>query len=130
MAILADTSAWVEFLRGTGSDVDRRMDALTRDRTVLVTEPVLMELLAGTRDRDEWQEVRRMASAFDFASVEGPSDWVDAAALARRMRLVSRSVASVVDCLVAVVAMRVGVPLLHADADFDAIAEHTPLQIA
>jgi hypothetical protein len=69
-------------------------------------------------------------SAVDFASVEGPSDWVDAAALARRMRLVGRSAASLVDCQIAVVAMRVGVPLLHADAGFDAIADHSPLQIA
>jgi predicted nucleic acid-binding protein len=34
-----------------------------------------------------------------------------------------------VDCLVAVVALRADVPILHRDADFDAIAACLPLRI-
>jgi len=46
--ILADTSAWVEFDRATGSAVDRRMaELIASDGPLAVTEPVLMEVLAG-----------------------------------------------------------------------------------
>ena len=36
------------------------------------------------------------------------------------------------DCLIAVIAIRAGQPLLHADADadFDFIAEHSDLELA
>lgn len=37
---------------------------------------------------------------------------------------------SLIDCLIAAVALRHGVPVLHHDADFEALARHTPLQIA
>jgi predicted nucleic acid-binding protein len=48
--ILADTSAWVEDDRATGSAVDRRLTQLiSADGPVAVTEPVIMEVLAGAR---------------------------------------------------------------------------------
>jgi len=43
---MIDTSAWVEFLRDTGSPVCDRVDALVEGE-VAVCEPVVMELLAG-----------------------------------------------------------------------------------
>ena len=128
--ILADSSAWVEFLRGTGSPIDHRVESMVRARTLVVTEPVLIELLAGARDREEWRDVRRMTSAFDFASVENPGDWIDAAALYRQMRGAGRTIRNIVDCLIAVVAMRIDAAVLHKDADFDAIAEVAPLKLA
>jgi predicted nucleic acid-binding protein len=33
------------------------------------------------------------------------------------------------DCLIAAVAMRADLPVLHADKDFDALAEHTALRV-
>ena len=38
------------------------------------------------------------------------------------------TVRSLIDCLIAVVAMRHGAALLHRDHDFDVLARHTPLQ--
>lgn len=43
--ILADTSAWVEYGRATGSAVDQRMtELLTAEGALAVTEPVMMEV--------------------------------------------------------------------------------------
>ena len=50
--ILADTSAWVEYDRATGSATDLRLSELiAADGPVAVTEPVIMEVVAGAR----WQ---------------------------------------------------------------------------
>ena len=43
---MIDTSAWIEFLRDTGSPVCDRVDALVEGEFA-VCEPVVMELLAG-----------------------------------------------------------------------------------
>jgi predicted nucleic acid-binding protein len=43
--ILADSSAWIEYDRATGSPVDRRVTALVGgDGKLVVTEPVVMEV--------------------------------------------------------------------------------------
>jgi predicted nucleic acid-binding protein len=129
--IVPDTSAWVEFLRRTGSPVNVRLRELVRDAAdIVVTEPILAEVLAGARDEREWRELRRMFARCTFAPVETPGDWEDAAALHRRVRLRGRTIASMLDCLIASVAIRIGANVLHADADFDAIAEHSALQLA
>ena len=47
--ILIDTSAWVEFLRDTGSAVCNRVDALLDDE-IATCHPVRMEVLGGARD--------------------------------------------------------------------------------
>ena len=51
--ILADTSAWVEYDRATGSAVDLRLrDLIAADGPIAVTEPVIMEMpLESVRQR-------------------------------------------------------------------------------
>ena len=47
--ILIDTSAWVEFLRDTGSDVSARVDA-EMGGEIAISDAIHMEVLAGARD--------------------------------------------------------------------------------
>jgi predicted nucleic acid-binding protein len=128
-SVIADSSAWIEFLRGTGSAADRAVEGALSDRRLLIAEPVLMELLEGARGRDEWQDIHRLVYVCEFARVQGPGDWIDAAALRRQMREAGMTIASALDCLTAVVAMRLGIAVLHQDRDFDAIAEVAPLRV-
>ena len=126
--ILVDTSAWVEFLRDTGSPVCERVDALL-ESDVAVCDPVRMEVLAGARDERHLHELRRLlARATSIPTV--PTDYEDAAAWYRTCRRNGDTVRRLVDCLIAAVAIRADVALLHADADFDALARHTPLRPA
>jgi predicted nucleic acid-binding protein len=59
--ILADTSAWVEYDRATGSAVDERVaELIATDGPLMVTEPVMMEVLAGARDEAREDDLRRL----------------------------------------------------------------------
>jgi predicted nucleic acid-binding protein len=130
--ILADTSAWVEFLRATGSDVHLALrDVLERGEELGTTEVVLMEVLAGARDDRDREQLRRLLyGRCAFLPVEGPADYERAADLYRRCRSGGETVRKLTDCLIAVVAIRVGAAVLHRDADFEAIARHAPLRLA
>jgi predicted nucleic acid-binding protein len=129
--ILVDTSAWVEFLRGTGSSTDERVDALLGEEASLTTtDVVLMEVLAGARDDAHRDQLRRLLAGCTFIATEGPRDYEDAAALYRSCRKGGETIRALTDCLIAAVAVRADVPVLHADSDFEAIARHTPLTIA
>jgi predicted nucleic acid-binding protein len=126
--VLVDTSAWVEFLRDTGSPVCRRVNRLLGG-DVATTDPVRMEVVAGARDEAHATELQRLlllASAIAVTS----GDYDDAAALYRACRRGGETPRRLIDCLIAAVAIRAGVPVLHADADFDVLARHTPLRVA
>ena len=128
--ILVDTSAWVEFLRATGSGADRRVDALLADDAeIATTDTVLMELLAGARDDDHRNRLRRLLARCEFAATDGPRDFEDAADLYRMCRRGGDTVRALTDCLIAAVALRAGLSLLHAEADFDVLARHAPLRL-
>lgn len=66
--ILADTSAWVEYDRATGSQVDQRMTELIGhgNETLAVSEPVVMEVLAGARTQGREADLRRQLLRFGF----------------------------------------------------------------
>lgn len=129
--ILADTSAWVEFLRATGSPIHRRLrDLIAGDGDLATTDVVMMELLAGPTTQDEMARLRRLLLRFQLLPVEGLADYEAAADLYRRCRAGGETVRKLTDCLIAVVAIRNGATLLHRDHDFEVIARHTTLRLA
>lgn len=125
--ILVDTSAWVEFLRDTGSAVCDEVDRLLRG-DIAVCDPVRMEVLAGARDEGHLRQLRGLL-ARGAVLPTGPADYEAAAALFRTCRRRGETVRKLVDCLIAAIAVRDGVPILHADTDFDVLARHSSLRI-
>jgi predicted nucleic acid-binding protein len=129
--ILADTSAWVEYLRATGSPAHLRLrELIATDGELATTEVVTMELLAGGTTTEEVTRLRRLLLRSQLLPVEGLADYEAAAALYRHCRAGGETVRKLTDCLIAVVAMRHGATLLHRDRDFEVIARRTPLRVA
>jgi predicted nucleic acid-binding protein len=129
--ILIDTSAWVEFLCATGSSVHQRVRAALEDNPeVASTDIVVMEVLAGARDDRDRDQLRRFLYRLTLLPVDGPADYERAAELYRACRAQGETPRKLTDCLIAAVAIRNDAELLQADADFLAIARHTPLRLA
>jgi predicted nucleic acid-binding protein len=103
---------------------------LESEERLASTEVVVMEVLAGARDDSHWERLRRLLFSYEFLPLTGLSDYEDAAALYRQCRRAGTTLRSLTDCLIAVVAIRSGAELIHADRDFDTIARHAPLRIA
>jgi len=125
--ILVDTSAWIEFLRDTGSPVCQRVDDLLATE-IATCDVVRMEVIAGARDEQHLQQLRRLLARASTLPTE-PVDYDAGAALYRTCRQRGHTVRKLIDCLIAAVAVRGNVPVLHKDADFDILAQHTPLQV-
>lgn len=56
---MIDTSAWIEFLRDTQSDECEAVSAAL-DGDIAVSDPIRMEVLAGTRDDVHLEQLRRL----------------------------------------------------------------------
>jgi predicted nucleic acid-binding protein len=125
--ILIDTSAWIEFLRDTGSSVCKRVDDLL-EADVACCDAVRMEVLAGARDENHLDQLRRLLARPTLLPTE-PARYDEAAQMYRQCRRRGETPRKLIDCLIAAVAVHAEVPLLHADADFDALARHTALRV-
>lgn len=122
--ILADTSAWVEYDRATGSGVDHRLrDLIANDGPLAITEPVLMEVLAGARTYEREVDLRRLLHRFRLLPFETPTDFDGAARAYRRCRTVGVTPRGLLDCMVATVAQRTGASVLAQDADLARVAQ-------
>jgi predicted nucleic acid-binding protein len=127
--IVVDTSAWVEFLRKTGSAAHLRLRRAIEGREpVAVTEIVVGEVLAGARTPAEVETLGALLRNFTLLRLKGLAGYEEAAALSRACRAAGEPIGSITDALIAVPAIRVGVPVLHCDADFDKLVRHTALE--
>ncbi|UNX54248.1 PIN domain nuclease [Georgenia sp. TF02-10] len=121
--ILVDTSAWVELDRATGSPVHHRLrDLVAAGDELAVTEPVIMEVLAGARDDARETSLRRLLLRFQLLSVDPTGDFEAAARIYRRCRAVGVTPRGIIDCLIVVVAWRWGAALLAQDVDLVRVA--------
>jgi predicted nucleic acid-binding protein len=126
--ILIDTSAWIEYLRDGDATVADEVERLLADGAC-VSEPILMEVLAGARSSRHEAQLRGLLGNATTLPVDA-EDWADAALLYRLCRINGATVRSMIDCLVAAVGIRHDVAVLAHDRDFVALAAHTPLRLA
>ena len=126
--ILIDTSAWIEFLRDTGSPTCRRVDELL-DADIVVCDSVRMEVLAGARSEAHLADLRGLLARATVLPTQAVH-YEQAAWRYRTARSTGVTVRRLMDCLIAAVAIENGAAVLHADRDFDALAAVSALTIA
>jgi len=122
--ILVDTSAWVEFDRASGSRAHRRVSELIAvDGPLAVSEPVVMEVVAGARDDRRERDLRRLLMRFKLLRFDAAVDLDGAACIYRRCRAEGVTARGMIDCMIASVARRSQAALLAHDADLARVAK-------
>lgn len=129
--ILIDTSAWVDYLRGTsGTATDAvRSRLATRSDHVVMCEPIAAELLAGPTDEAVVTQIERLVNGLPSLELDPVTDFRSAALLHRAARRSGRTVRSLNGCLIAAIALRHDAVVLHKENDFDVLAEITALRV-
>jgi hypothetical protein len=126
--MIADTSAWIEMLRATGSPVDQRLQqVLRKGQKLLMPDVVYQEVLQGCANA---QQFMRLQAQLDLVPAFMPDDAREtarqAAILYARCRWQGITIRSPNDCLIAACAIEAEEPLLHADRDFERMAAIEP----
>jgi len=121
--ILVDTSAWVEYDRATGSPIDQRLTELITDEgRIAVTEPVVMEVVAGARNRQRENDLRLLLQRCALLRFDATVDFDAAARIYRVCRAAGITPRGMVDCMIASVAHRYSATLLALDIDLSRVA--------
>lgn len=122
--ILVDASAWVEYDRATGSSVDERLAHLIESAgPVAVTEPVMMEVLAGARSDERESDLRRMLQRFHLLRFDVVADFDGAVRIYRRCRAAGVTPRGMLDCMITAVAWRHRATILTQDSDIGQVAQ-------
>jgi predicted nucleic acid-binding protein len=128
--ILADTSAWVEYDRATGSPADQRLtELISAGGPVAVTEPVIMEVLAGARSDAREADLRRLLLRFRLCPFDPAADFDGAVRIYRRCRQAGITPRGLIDCMIAAVAWRHHATLLANDTDLHHIARVAGIEL-
>jgi len=128
--LVADTSAWVEYLRRTESLADLALDAALARNDVVLPEPVKAELLVGARSKAEFRDLQRMLDGLPVALVHPRDDFDAAVDVYQRCRAVGVTPRGLIDCLLAAMVLRTDHELLHADRDLTAITAVMGIPVA
>lgn len=129
MSVLVDTSVWIAYLRGAGGPEVELLTALIRGGKAATTDVVLVEVLVGTTDEEHAARLRRLLAGAQLLRQESPADAERAAGLFRACRRAGQTPRSINDCIVAAVALRHDIPVLHRGRDFTVLAKHTDVRL-
>lgn len=125
---MVDTSAWIFALKRRAVGAVRvRIGQLLDSDAVVTCGPIEAELLLGALNMPEYASLQRQLVGLRRLEVAG-DDWPSAGFLGFTLRRKGITV-GVIDLLLATIAMRHGAVLLHADRDFDLLAQHMPLKV-
>ena len=126
---LVDTSAWLFALRKDANlEIKARLDTLLREDAVAITGIIKLELLGGTRTREESRRLKSRLDALKYVPMEEPLLWDLTYEMAFNLRRKGLTI-PYTEILIASAAIKEDVILLHADIHFDQVARHSKLRV-
>ncbi len=123
-----DFPVWIDYLRGVAGAGTDLLHGPIADGEAAATDVVLLEVLAGTTDEQRAGRLARLLAGAELLRQESPIDAGTVAAPYRACRRAGEPPRSLDDCVVAAVALRHGVGVLHRDRDLAVLARHTGLR--
>ena len=126
--LLIDSSAWIQHLKARDSLVGAAIARAVRQEEAATTDQIALELLAGTTDGVRLARWQSLLNACRFIPQRPFVDASAGARIYRTCRQAGETPRNVSDCLIAAIAIRSDMSVLHGDRDFDVIARHSDLR--
>jgi predicted nucleic acid-binding protein len=122
--ILVDSSVWADFFNGYPSEEEIKLKTLLDSRAdIAITGIIASEVLSGFKDEKTFEEVKDT-----FLKLPQPqitfNCHIQAAKMYRNFRTKGITIRSIIDCLIAIIAIENNLELLHKDRDFKIIGRY------
>lgn len=124
--VLADTSAWIPFLRGSGVQFQERLVPLIMADRMATTPVIIMEILVGAKSEKEYDKLGKDLAALRCFDISARL-WQRACKLGYTLRQKGINV-PLTDTLIAATAIENNALLLHNDRHYELIASITALK--
>lgn len=127
--LIVDSNTWADFFNGVERPHVERLDlALQEEEDLAVIPIIITEVLQGFRTDTGFRSARDLLVSLPVIH-PAVACHVRAAGLFRSLRRKGVTVRGAVDCVLAQTCLDIEATLLSPDADFERIAEHTPLRL-
>ena len=129
--IVADSSAWISYLRGKDNAAAYTLRALINGDSdeLLIGDLILLEVLQGARDDGHAAEIEAALRQFSIVSLLGEDLALRAARNYRRLRALGVTLRKTADLIIGTFCIVGGHRLLHHDRDFTPMTRHLGLQV-
>ncbi len=128
--IVVDSSVWIAAFRGIVTPQSMRLKTISRARDILLGDIVLLEILQGAQSDGNAANLQKRLAPFQVVPMLSPDIAIKAAANFRLLRSRGITIRKTADLIIGTYCMEHGHSLLHADRDFNPMAEHLGLRIA
>jgi predicted nucleic acid-binding protein len=128
--ILVDSSVWIASFRGALTRETARLKAITDPAEIILGDIVMLEILQGAVSDSNAVNIQKRLAMFGVVALLSPEIAVKAAANFRKLRSKGITIRKTADLIIGTYCMEHDHSLLHADRDFDPMAEHLGLRIA
>jgi predicted nucleic acid-binding protein len=127
--VIVDTTIWIDFFKGRETPgVVRLEQLLAAEVDVFTTGIIVQEVLSGIRDEKDREEVKEDLDRFILV-MPSLTSHVQAAGIFDGCRKKGITIRSLVDCLIAALAIEYDLKILENDRDYSFIAQVFPLRI-
>lgn len=127
--IVIDTSVWIDYFNGVSTPQTRLLDDLLGERVLAVGDLILAELLQGFASEQDAKRALSLLDPLEFLEMAGRDVAIQSAAHCRRLRRRGVTVRKTMDMLIGTYCLMHDHEILHADRDFDVLAEHLGLKV-
>ena len=129
MAILVDSSVWIDNLRKADTPQVRKLRSIELPQSIIVGDLVLFEVLRGARDERHAKSLEVEMRQFDLVSLCSVEMAPIVAANDRLLRSKGVTIRKTVDLIIATFCIEHGHKLLHNDRDFTAMQPYLDLHV-
>lgn len=128
--IFVDSSVWIDYFNGTLSAETNYLDSLLGIEPVGLGDLVLLEVLQGFRDDQDYITARELLTSLTVFTLGGQDIAIKGADHFRLLRKKGVTVRKTIDVLIACFCIAKNLPLLHSDKDFEPFHLHLKLRNA
>jgi predicted nucleic acid-binding protein len=125
--ILADTSIWIDFINGKITPETNILDKALADGNVIIGDLILLEVLQGIRNDNEYKKTLKALETLDSFELFGKTMVLDCAENFRKLRKKGQTIRKTADLIIATFCIKNKIPLLYSDRGFIPFSEYLGL---
>jgi len=127
--IVADTSAWIDYVRGVKAPHTDILDHELLHGRIVTGDLIITEFLQGFRHRKEFETAKKMMERLEYYDMVGMKIALSVAENYRNLRKSGITVRKTIDVIIATFCVENGFELIHNDHDFDEMADALGLRV-
>jgi predicted nucleic acid-binding protein len=127
--IVADTSAWIDYVRGIEAPHTNLLDYELDHNRIITGDLIITEFLQGFRRDKDYQAAKEIMESLEYHDFVGKEIALQSAQNFRILQRNGVTVRKTIDVIIATFCIENGFELLHNDRDFDPMEKLLGLQV-